>query len=135
MYVSIQLTQIASTSLLCVVIPGQRCLSTTTSAPCSFALWYNPYLPACLIAPRLSCVHALRMCSRYSYDRNSVLSLLSRYNNPYCRLKRLGVVSMSALTCSKLCHVTLLEKCLLKTKYGKATGVRSPRFGKIPWIC
>ena len=37
---------------------------------------------------------------------------------------------MSALTCSKLCHVTLLDKCLLYTNYGKATGVRSPRFGK-----
>ena len=72
--------------------------------PCSFALWYNSYIPACLIAPRLSCVHAL-MCPRCSYDRESVYSLSWAANNRYCRLRR------GFLTCSKLCQVTLLDKC------------------------
>ena len=43
-----------------------------------------------------------RMCLCHSHKR--VVQL---------ELRALGVVSMLSLTCSKLCHVTLLRKCLL----------------------
>jgi len=74
-YVSTQLTEVASTSGLLRVNCYFRIVWVLPQVPCSFALWYNSYIPACLIAPRRSCVYALRMCPRCSYDRESVYAL------------------------------------------------------------
>ena len=52
---------------------------------------------------RLSCVHALRICPRYSYDRVSPHSPL------WCSsTDRRCSFDVSSFMCSKLCHVTLL---------------------------
>ena len=77
--------------------------------PCSFTLWYNSYIPACLIAPRLVYTHYGCVDAVPTIESQSTLSpepLITA-------IVGIGMVSisMSALTCSKLCHVTLLDKC------------------------